>query len=170
MPNFTWNSSDLNGLGQVGSIYITLQFRYRSKSHGHNVPDESHVKNVMKHISHGLKNKCHKFIIASDSKQYCKEHYIDKHVVISPFANPMEDFALLASCDHMVMTQGTFGWWIGWIVHHNGGNVYYFKHPFVDNTRLGNLYKWSDVYLKDWIPYTNTSVETTNHLIEHAPF
>ncbi len=135
-------------------------YRLRSKYHGHNLPGVSDVKYVIKHIERRFKNKCHRFIISSDSKPYCQEHYTGEHTVISPFEDDLDDFAVLASCDHIVITHGTFGWWAAWMVHQKGGSVYYFKYPYLPNTRHGNLYKASDVYLPDWIPYTNVSVGT----------
>ncbi len=165
MSNFLNTSPELGGASCVkigvhirhGDKVIN-QTRYKSPYHGYNMPDVSDVKFVLKQVAIRFKDKCHRFVIASDSKQYCKEVYAGENVSFSPFESAIEDFALLGECDHIIITQGTFSWWAGWFVYKNGGSVYYFKHPFMPNSRLGNMYKASDIYPTDWIPYTNSSV------------
>jgi hypothetical protein len=45
--------------------------------------------------------------------------------------SPGTDFAILAGCDHMIMSIGTFGWWIAWLgAHQRGGDVLYFANYF----------------------------------------
>ena len=42
------------------------------------------------------------------------------------FSSYVDDFVLLQSCDHVIMTVGTFGWWAS----QRGGTVMYYKDPF----------------------------------------
>ena len=62
------------------------------------------------------------------------------------------DMAILARCDHAIVSVGTFGWWIAWLT---GGEVVYFadefimEHPFVQ----GNVRK-EDYYPPEWRPMT----------------
>ena len=71
------------------------------------------------------------FIICSDDKTWVTENLMANGTV-NMFQSYAEDgqmdFAILSSCDHMITTRGTFGWWAGWIV--KGTTVYYkYYHP-----------------------------------------
>jgi len=59
-----------------------------------------------------------------------------------------EDLALLASCDHTVITTGTFGWWAAWLA--NGITVYYANHPR-HGSQLSSMIHHDDYYPPQWI-------------------
>ena len=46
------------------------------------------------------------------------------------FSSYVDDFVLLQSCDHVIMTVGTFGWWAAWLTSQRRGTVMYYKDPF----------------------------------------
>jgi len=54
------------------------------------------------------------FIVISDSPEWCtKQPYLqhaDVHIVTQK-NSPILDLALIAACDHVILTRGTFGWW-----------------------------------------------------------
>jgi len=57
------------------------------------------------------------FVVVSNDILWCQKHVAFNgsgvDVVFSVGHNTGEDLALLASCDHTVMTTGTFSWWGG---------------------------------------------------------
>ncbi|KAG7169695.1 Galactoside 2-alpha-L-fucosyltransferase 2-like 2, partial [Homarus americanus] len=81
------------------------------------------------------------FVVCSDDLPHAREH-LDKHtdVIFSDLARPEEDLALLAACNHSIMTVGSFGFWASYLT---GGHVVY-PHlkkcpvtPFIHPDTLG---------------------------------
>ena len=70
--------------------------------------------------------------------------------VLSHSKSATEDLAILAACDGVIMSLGTFGWWGGWLC---GGPVVYYSNEFnmSHEVNKGNVRK-SDYYPADWIP------------------
>lgn len=62
------------------------------------------------------------FLMASDDKPACKAMYGNRsNIVMTPVSfSTEEDLAALATCNHMIVTVGTFGWWAAFL---NGGEV-----------------------------------------------
>lgn len=70
----------------------------------------------------------------------------------TPNAYPENDLALIASCDHVITTVGTFGWWGAWF---SGGHVTYYKWPARDGTvlRKGFSEDFMDFFYPKWVGY-----------------
>jgi galactoside 2-L-fucosyltransferase 1/2 len=92
------------------------------------------------------------FIVASAQD----DEWAVKHMPITP---PSEfittgvrevDMAILASCDHSIITVGSFGWWTGWSTN---GEVTYFKWPAKPNSTLRKQYShdYSDYFYPNWV-------------------
>lgn len=64
------------------------------------------------------------FIIASDDKDYCIKHFGNiSGVILTPkFFSSTQDLAVLASCQHSIVTAGSYGWWSALLA---GGDVYH---------------------------------------------
>ncbi|CAF4998830.1 unnamed protein product, partial [Rotaria sp. Silwood1] len=63
-----------------------------------------------------------RFLIASDDKNYAKQHlgnFSDVFITPSSFFHG-HDLAALALCEHSILTAGTYSWWAAWLA---GGNV-----------------------------------------------
>jgi galactoside 2-L-fucosyltransferase 1/2 len=58
-----------------------------------------------------------------------------------------EDMAVLASCNHTIITVGSYGWWSAYLA--GGVTVYYSKYPPMQRVPLG--IRENDVYLPAWI-------------------
>jgi galactoside 2-L-fucosyltransferase 1/2 len=60
------------------------------------------------------------------------------------------DMAILASCDHSIITVGSFGWWTGWLTN---GEVTYFKLPAKPNSTLRKQcnHDYSDYFYPNWV-------------------
>jgi len=96
------------------------------------------------------------FIVASNDIPWCRKHTRtstwDRNAVNITFSQGQSagtDLAILASCDHTVMTTGTFGWWAAWLA--NGTTVYYPAFPRPGSS-LGNRSRVEDYYPPSWIP------------------
>jgi len=59
-----------------------------------------------------------------------------------------EDLALLSSCDHTIMSTGTYGWWAAWLA--KGTTVYYADWPRNGST-LMSMFKRKDFFPPSWI-------------------
>ena len=69
------------------------------------------------------------FVVVSDDVAWChKQHCFqaDDVRIVPGTGTPASDMSLLVSCDHMIQTIGTFGWWSAWLgAHAKGGRVIY---------------------------------------------
>jgi len=107
------------------------------------------------------------FYVACDNVSWCKSQPFFKEDDVQIIENsPGLDMAVLASCDHMILTVGTFGWWAAFLgAHKRGGKVIYYKDEFnmQHQVNKGNVVK-EDYYPENWITseaYTKQSVEET---------
>ena len=60
----------------------------------------------------------------------------EENIVMSNMTSDLEDFVLMQSCDHIIMTVGTFGWWAAWMTSQRGGDVMYYRCPLKVATSL----------------------------------
>lgn len=65
-----------------------------------------------------------------------------------PTKNPAVHMALLASCNHSIITTGTFGWWTAFLA---GGQVVYDKSFPHNGSILDKKFSRDDYYLPHWI-------------------
>ena len=63
--------------------------------------------------------------------------------------SPEVDLAILSSCNHVITTVGTFGWWAGWL---SEGIVTYFKWPAKEGSVVRKEYSkdYTDFFLPYW--------------------
>ena len=91
------------------------------------------------------------YIVCSLEINWVKEqlHNISNVYYSNPKHGATKDLALLAACDHVITTVGTFGWWGGWL---SGGNVTYFKWPAKSGSGLRKQFSkdYSDFFLPEW--------------------
>lgn len=92
------------------------------------------------------------YIVCSLEIRWVQEHLRNLTNVFysDPKHGAHKDMALLAACDHVITTVGTFGWWGGWL---SGGNVTYFKWPAKQGSGLRKQFSkdFKDFFLPDWI-------------------
>jgi galactoside 2-L-fucosyltransferase 1/2 len=91
------------------------------------------------------------FILCTDDLQWSKANIFPKYRVKFISGNsPMEDLALMASCDHVISSVGSFSWWAGWL---SNGTVVYFKWPAKEGTALRQAFSndYMDYFYPHWI-------------------
>ncbi|XP_059156954.1 galactoside alpha-(1,2)-fucosyltransferase 2-like [Physella acuta] len=89
------------------------------------------------------------FIIAGNNLKWCAENLNYTDVVLLKDAPPEIHFATLASCDHGIVTVGTFGWWSSWLT---GGLVIFYKKFPLPNSYEFQGFVYDDYYPPSWFP------------------
>ncbi|ELT91596.1 hypothetical protein CAPTEDRAFT_37345, partial [Capitella teleta] len=92
----------------------------KSQSRGLSVANLSYYYKAMDLMQEKYPNAF--FIVASDDMKWAKEN-LNSRASMSPFQNTFYDLALLANCQHSIISSGTFSWWAGWLA--NGTTIYY---------------------------------------------
>lgn len=99
------------------------------------------------------------FFVASDDLQYVKSSEIFEGMHTSNNLAPDEIMAIMSTCNHTVMSVGSFGWWGVYLSsRHNGLKIYY-------NEKRANTFwsTWqiteSDYYPPNWIGLNESSIK-----------
>lgn len=97
------------------------------RNYGYTTAPPSYFHNAMSYFVKKFSNVL--FVIASDDIQWCKENIDSKkfHVIYSEGHADYIDLAILAQCNHFIVSVGSFGWWAAWLA--NGITIYYDKWP-----------------------------------------
>jgi len=96
------------------------------------------------------------FVVASNDVPWCRKHIRPSatwgrnaaNITFAAGHSAGIDLAILASCNHTVLTTGTYGWWAAWFA--NGTTVYYSQFPRPGSS-LGNRSHTEDYYPPNWI-------------------
>ena len=89
------------------------------------------------------------FIVCSDDIQWARDHLKGDDVIFSVNNSHYVDMAILSSCDHVIMSVGTYGWWAAWLA--NGRVVYYDKWA-EPNSALDKDLDKATYFPSNWIP------------------
>ena len=108
---------------QEGSVYVGVHIRLIEMSKRWD-NKEDYLKKSADYFINKYDNVI--FIVCSNNIEEAKLMFPASNAVYSVpnMKEPYVDLALLASCDHVIMTIGTFGFWAGFL---SGGTVLY--HP-----------------------------------------
>uniref|UniRef100_A0A8C0IK97 L-Fucosyltransferase n=2 Tax=Chelonoidis abingdonii TaxID=106734 RepID=A0A8C0IK97_CHEAB len=93
------------------------------------------------------------FVVTSNGMEWCREN-IDASQGDVYFSgdgresSPGRDFALLAHCNHTIMTIGTFGIWAGYLA---GGETVYLANYTLPNSPFLKIFKAAVAFLPQWI-------------------
>uniref|UniRef100_A0A2C9KQS9 L-Fucosyltransferase n=1 Tax=Biomphalaria glabrata TaxID=6526 RepID=A0A2C9KQS9_BIOGL len=124
----------------------------RNKRLGYGVAKASYFVKAFAKMRSLLPNQNITFLVASDDLTWCIDNINDTSVTFLPKMDAGSHFAILSSCDHVILSSGTFGWWIAWLA--NGTTIYY-KDYIRKNTPLYFTYRDSDYYPPWWIGLRN---------------
>ncbi|XP_063291554.1 galactoside alpha-(1,2)-fucosyltransferase 2-like [Pelobates fuscus] len=115
------------------------------------VADKGYLQKAMDYFRNKYQNPI--FVVTSNGMDWCKQN-INNSLGDVNFAgdgregSPARDFALLAHCNHTIMTIGTFGNWVGYLV--GGETVYLANYTLPDSNILGRL-KFEAFFRPEWI-------------------
>lgn len=88
------------------------------------------------------------FVVTSDDPGWCSKSFSHKDNVVVVSNSVLQDFAILASCNHTIIDYGTFGTWLALLA--GGETVYYNLTTDSIASRVG---RW----LPNWHSYTYRS-------------
>ena len=116
--------------------------------HGDISPGSPYFTRAMQHMADLFENVV--FVVASDDMVWSKANIkSDRYIVIySTFTKANQDMCLLDSCNHTIMSAGTYSWWGAWLA---GGHTVYPKgYPIPGSTLMTQTIK-EDYYLPGWV-------------------
>ncbi|XP_067654123.1 galactoside alpha-(1,2)-fucosyltransferase 2-like [Haliotis asinina] len=115
------------------------------RNRGYNIADIGFLKRSMDYFRNKYESPL--FIVCSDSISWCKDNLKSDDTIFRK-GRPEVDLAVLAHCDHNIVTSGSFGWWGAWLA---GGEVVYFKNFPREKTWLDRQYNREDYYPPQWL-------------------
>lgn len=142
----------LSNISEPGYQNVCIQVRRGdytvkyNKKVGKKMASKEYIQKAMDYYRQKYKNV--KFIVLSDDIEWCRRNI--ENVAFSPFTDAGDDMALMTSCDHVIMTVGTFGWWGGWL---SSGDTVYFENHFRNGSKLWRHFSASDYFPSDWIGF-----------------
>jgi len=101
------------------------------------------------------------FIVVTDTPEWvAAEHLFNAPDIVHPSRSTAEkDMALLASCDHIIISEGTFGWWAAWLgAGARQGTVMYYEDANIpefwgDGHNVTKAQIADTTYPKAWLAY-----------------
>ena len=114
---------------------------------GYKAPDSSYFKKAMNYFQTKYFGQV-LFIVSTDDLNWCHKNIKGPNVIFTQDSGQKsreEDFSIQVSCNHSIISIGTFGWWIAFL---STGEVFFFKE-WVKSTRA----KWylpGQRYPIDW--------------------
>jgi len=119
-----------------------------------NFPDDQYFKNAMQYFTDKYGDV--QFFVVSNDIPWCKKQSFFKAThLVSEKHTAAQDMAILAICDHVIISIGTFGWWGGLL---SGGEVVYNAKEFnmKHKTNKGKVVK-DDYYPTSWKPLLSSN-------------
>ena len=93
------------------------------------------------------------FIVTSDNIKWCQENISGKNVIFSN-QNYMVDFGIATMSDHVIITVGSFSWWVGWLC--TGTTIYNGRDPprgtYAFAIEANNSWIPPDDEFNKWVP------------------
>jgi len=124
---------------------------------GHTTPDERYFAHAMRYFVDRFDRV--QFIVASNGIEWCRQKLANfwttlRHRVNMTFVSPRsagEDFAVVASCDHVIVSTGSYGWWAAWLAR--GITIYYADWPR-NGSAVASMFKREEYFAPTWIGMT----------------
>ncbi|XP_007431057.2 galactoside 2-alpha-L-fucosyltransferase 2 isoform X1 [Python bivittatus] len=115
------------------------------------VADKGYLEKAMNYFRKKYLNPI--FVVTSNGMQWCKENINASRgdvyfVGDGKESTPGKDFALLAHCNHTIMTIGTFGIWASYLA---GGEAVYLANYTLPDSPFLKIFKPSAAFLPEWI-------------------
>ena len=119
---------------------------------GFGTPPASYIHNAMAFIRQMQANHGNvTFVVCSDDLKWAERNIHGRDIIFSRAHKPEEDLAILASCDYVIMSKGTFSFWAGWL---SAGTVLYYDgdHVTFPRNHSSSLYVHQMTRDNTWIP------------------
>jgi galactoside 2-L-fucosyltransferase 1/2 len=126
-------------------------------------PSVSYFEGAMEHFraKYNRGQTAVQFVVATNDVAWCTDSRtkvfnsttVRDVRVITETHEPGTDLAILAGCDHMIMTVGTFGWWAAFLGaggKPSGGTVVYYDSEFNMGAAENAGNKMDDYYPPTW--------------------
>jgi galactoside 2-L-fucosyltransferase 1/2 len=129
---------------------------------GYTTPNDTYFRQAMTYFVDKYESRI-QFIVASNDITWSKQNLdpivdelnksrsISHNITYSEGHSNIEDLALLSSCDHVIMSTGTYGWWAAWLA--KGETIYYADWPRNGST-LASMFRKEDFFPPSWIGIT----------------
>ena len=141
---------------EITSVCVHVRRGDMVNSKQYIVPSSLDIQNAMNYMQKKFKYTI--FVVMSNDLKWSRVHLNGNNVYFSNLTSVNEDFVLMCSCDHMIMTVGTFGWWGAWLTSWKGGIAMYYAHQFFKNGQLYKGFNRHDWCPPHWLAYTNRTV------------
>uniref|UniRef100_A0A4W3IV38 L-Fucosyltransferase n=1 Tax=Callorhinchus milii TaxID=7868 RepID=A0A4W3IV38_CALMI len=115
------------------------------------IGDKNYLEKAMSYFRNKYQDAV--FLVLSNGMDWCKEN-IDASKGDVYFAgtsnesNPTKDFAILAHCNHSIVTIGTFGYWAAYLV---GGETIYLTNFTLPDSNFLKIFRYEAAFLPEWI-------------------
>lgn len=123
-----------------------------SVRHGYTTATGDYVTRAMEYFERRHNRSRTLFVVCSDDYSWCNENIKSSSssmIIVRPeHVADTTHLAILASCDHTVMTVGSFGWWGAWLA---GGDTVYYKDFPRPNSPLSMVFNKQDYFYPGWI-------------------
>ena len=113
----------------------------------YNMPSVSYYRKAMEYFKRKTRNA--HFLVVSDDIEWCKTNLNFFPEMTFHHNSAAVDLALLSSCQHIIISVGTYGWWSAWLA---GGSVVYFDNFISKSSNIFSEFKSTDFYPPSWIP------------------
>jgi len=159
----SWNSSFMR-IGvhvRAGDILTPFHVYY-----GFTIPGASYYVKAANYLTANVTIPV-QFIITTDNLNWTKKHIAlesvfrncsNASVVYSEGNSGGFDMALLASCDALIMSTGSYGWWAAWLG--NKTTIYYHYWPRSESF-ISTMFTREDYFPPQWIGLGNESDHTS---------
>lgn len=119
------------------------------QNYGYNVASLDYLRKAMQYFN----ARYHRilYIVCSNDMTWSKKYLTESNIYFVENYKREVDMALLASCNHTIMTVGTFGWWAAWLAN---GEVTHYRYPAARGSILQKAFSkdMNDYFYPHWIP------------------
>ncbi|KAL3864849.1 hypothetical protein ACJMK2_006499 [Sinanodonta woodiana] len=117
--------------------------------HGHTVAPRTYFEKAMNYFYSKYNNSL--FLVCGENQTWARQNLQPTYnmIFLNQSSTPDVDFAILAMCDHMIMSVGSYSWWAAFL---NPGEIVYYKDWIIPGSYLSKGYKHDDYFPPEWIP------------------
>ncbi|XP_061180732.1 galactoside alpha-(1,2)-fucosyltransferase 1-like [Saccostrea echinata] len=118
----------------------------RELSRGYNVATKEYFDKAFQYFRGKFKNLV--FLVVSAEMSWCKSNMKGDDIKFVTTGSAGGDMALLAHCNHSIVSTGSFGWWGAYLA---GGEVVYYRNFPSSGSWLSKQYNRTEYYPLHWV-------------------